>query len=71
MRGLILRVIAVVIEQPMEMHMRIHGRRTLRRILAALALAVISVIVDPRPTRAVEVGEPAPDYTLASKMGGE
>lgn len=51
--------------------MRIHGRRTFGRILVAMALAVISVIVDPQPTRAVEVGEPAPGFTLASTTGSD
>lgn len=47
------------------------GRRTFGRILMGMALAVTSVIVDPRPARAVEVGEPAPDFTLASTTGGD
>jgi peroxiredoxin Q/BCP len=37
----------------------------------AMALAVISVIVGPQPTGAVEVGEPAPGFTLASTTGGD
>ena len=51
--------------------MRIHGRRTFGRILVAMALAVISVTVGPQPTGAVEVGEPAPGFTLASTTGGD
>jgi len=51
--------------------MRIHGRRTFGRFLVAMALAVISVTVGPRPARAVEVGEPAPDFTLASTTGSD
>jgi peroxiredoxin len=41
------------------------GRRTCGRILAALA--VISVTVSP--ARAIEVGEPAPDFRLPSTVG--
>jgi len=41
------------------------GRRTCGRIL--VALAVISVTVSP--ARALEVGEPAPDFRLPSTVG--
>ena len=41
------------------------GRRTCGRILALLA--VISVTVSP--ARAIEVGEPAPDFRLPSTVG--
>ena len=49
--------------------MRIHGRRTFGRILVAMALAATSVTVGSRPAGAVEVGEPAPDFTLPSTTG--
>ncbi len=29
------------------------------------------VVIGPRPAGAVEVGEPAPDFTLASTTGGD
>ena len=51
--------------------MRIHGRRTFGRILVAMALTATSVTVGPRPAGAVEVGEPAPDFTLASTTDGD
>ena len=43
------------------------GRRTFGRIL--VALAVISVTVSP--ARAIEVGEPAPDFRLPSTFGND
>ena len=43
------------------------GRRTFGRIL--MALAVISVTVSP--ARAIEVGEPAPDFRLPSTFGSD
>lgn len=47
------------------------GTRTLGGVLLGAALAVCSVVIGPRPTMAVEVGEPAPDFTLASTTGGD
>jgi peroxiredoxin len=49
--------------------MRIPGRRALGRILVGVALTVTSVTVDPGLGGAVEVGEPAPDFTLLSTNG--
>lgn len=49
--------------------MRVLGRRRFGAILVAIALAATWVTVGPRPTGAVEVGEPAPDFTLASTTG--
>jgi len=49
--------------------MRVPGKRTVDRILVGIALAVTAVTIGPRPGRAVEVGEPAPDFTLASTSG--
>ncbi len=46
-------------------------RRTFGIVLLGTALAVLSVVVGPRPARAVEVGEPAPDFNLASTTGGD
>jgi hypothetical protein len=39
--------------------------------LLAAALAVSSVLGASRPVGAVEEGEPAPGFTLASTMGGD
>jgi peroxiredoxin len=39
--------------------------------MVAVALAASSLSVGPRPTGAVEAGEPAPDFTLASTTGGD
>ena len=47
------------------------GRQTAGRILLCMALPVISVTVGPHPAGAVEVGEPAPDFTLPSTTGGD
>ncbi len=44
-------------------------RRTLGVVLFGAALAMYSVIVGSRPAAAVEVGEPAPDFKLASTTG--
>jgi hypothetical protein len=51
--------------------MRIPGRRTLRRILVGMAamLMLPSVTIGPPTAGAVEVGEPAPDFTLPSTNG--
>ncbi len=43
--------------------------RMLGMLMFGTALAVCSVVVNPRPTAAVEVGEPAPDFTLPSTTG--
>ena len=48
------------------------NRRTLGMVLFGTALVVCSVVVvNPRPTAAVEVGEPAPDFTLPSTSGAD
>jgi len=47
------------------------NRRTLGMVLFGTALVVSSVVVNPRPTAAVEVGEPAPDFTLPSTIGAD
>jgi peroxiredoxin len=51
--------------------MRIFERRRFSLTLAAIALAATSVTVHPLPSKAIEVGEPAPDFTLASTTGGD
>jgi AhpC/TSA family len=43
--------------------------RTLGMVL--FGLAVCSVVVNPGPTAAVEVGEPAPAFTLPSTTGAD
>ena len=45
--------------------------RTLGMLMFGAALAVCSGVVDPGPTAAVEVGEPAPDFTLPSTTGAD
>jgi len=40
-------------------------------IVLAMALAAVSGAVGPRLVDALEVGEPAPDFTLASTTGGD
>jgi peroxiredoxin len=45
--------------------------RTLGMVLFGTALAVCSVVVNPRPTSAVEVGESAPGFTLPSTTGAD
>lgn len=51
--------------------MRIPGRRTFGRILVGMAamLMLPSVTIGPPTAGAVEVGEPAPDFTLPSTNG--
>jgi AhpC/TSA family len=46
-------------------------RRTFGAVLLGTALGMSSVVTSPRPARAVEVGEPAPDFTLASTTGSD
>jgi peroxiredoxin len=48
---------------------RILGKRTVARILVAIVLVVTSLTLGPRAGGAVEVGQPAPDFTLASTTG--
>jgi len=51
--------------------MRIADRARFVAALAALALAATSIVVVPRPAGAIEAGDPAPDFTLASTTGGD
>ncbi len=55
----------------LEAHMRVLSRRMLSWVLLGTALAVSSVLGASRPAGAVEVGEPAPPFTLASTTGGD
>jgi hypothetical protein len=52
-----------------EMRVTIPGRRTFGGILVGLALMAASITLAPRTGGAVEVGEPAPDFTLPSTNG--
>src|SRR2546422_2895417 len=45
------------------------NRRTLGMMLFGAALVVCAVVVNPAPAAAVEVGEPAPGFTLPSTTG--
>jgi peroxiredoxin len=40
-------------------------------VLLAIVLGLTAVAVGPGPARAVEVGEPAPAFTLASTTGAD
>ena len=51
--------------------MRVLRGRMLSWVLLGTALAVSSVLGASRPAGAVEVGEPAPAFTLASTTGGD
>jgi thioredoxin-dependent peroxiredoxin len=42
-----------------------------KRIVAALALIVVSIVAGSVPAVAVEVGQPAPDFKLPSTTGGD
>jgi len=46
-------------------------RRRLGVVLLAMALGMTVVTVGPEPARAVEVGQPAPDFTLAATTGSD
>jgi len=46
-------------------------RRTFRVVLLATVLGMTLVAVGSGPASAVEVGEPAPDFTLASTTGAD
>ena len=50
---------------------RTTGRLAPGRLVLGAALVVMSLSVPARPAGAVEVGEPAPDFTLASTTGGD
>jgi hypothetical protein len=45
--------------------------RTFGVVLLAAVLGMTLVAVGPGPARAVEVGEPAPTFTLAATTGGD
>lgn len=45
--------------------------RTFGVVLLATVLGMTLVAVGPGPARAVEVGEPAPDFKLPSTTGGD
>ena len=46
-------------------------RRTAARSVRILLFAIaVMMLIDARPTLAVEVGEPAPEFTMPSTMGG-
>jgi len=51
--------------------MEILERRKFGAILLGCALAILSVIVGAGPAAAVEVGEPAPEFTMPSTTGGD
>ena len=51
--------------------MEILERRKFGGILLGSALAVLSVVAGPGLAAAVEVGEAAPEFTLASTTGGD
>ena len=46
-------------------------RRTLGITLLGAALGMSQVVLNPRSAGAVEVGEPAPDFSLPSTTGGD
>jgi len=46
------------------------GSRTFGVVLLGTVLGMSLVAIGARPARAVEVGEPAPAFTLASTTGG-
>ena len=45
--------------------------RRLGVVLLAMVLGMTVVTVGPEPATAVEVGQPAPDFTLAATTGGD
>jgi hypothetical protein len=45
------------------------ARRTLGRVLLRAAFAVCSVVIGAGAAGAVEVGQPAPNFTLPSTLG--
>lgn len=51
--------------------MGIASRRAIGRTLVCVALAVASMTVGSPQAGAVEIGDPAPDFTLASTSGGD
>ena len=52
--------------------MMVLGRRgTFGWILVGATLAIASIVIGPGPAVAVEVGRPAPDFTLPGTMGAD
>ena len=47
------------------------GERRFGAILLGSVLAILSAALPPGPCWAVDVGEPAPGFTLASTTGGD
>jgi len=47
------------------------ARPILTRVLLATALVIVSALGICRPTAAVEVGQPAPAFTLPATTGGD
>lgn len=47
------------------------GRDAFGWILLAAALAIASIVTGPGPAMAVEVGQPAPDFTLPGTLGDD
>jgi hypothetical protein len=55
-----------------ETHMTTLATRAFGRILVgAAALAIVAIVGGPGPAVAVEVGQPAPDFTLPGTMGSD
>ena len=51
--------------------MRWFSRRTFGRVLLGSVLAVCSVVLGATDVPGVEVGQPAPDFTLPDTMGSD
>ena len=47
------------------------NRRTFGMVLLGASLGVAAVLIGHGPAWAVEVGQPAPDFSLASTTGGD
>jgi AhpC/TSA family protein len=56
---------------PGEIRMSTIARRTFGGVLASLALAMSSALVAPSRATAVDVGQPAPEFRLASTFGND
>ena len=54
-----------------EADMRVLSRRMHSWVLLGMVLVVSSVLGASRPAGGVELGEPAPPFTLASTTGGD
>ena len=51
--------------------MMVLGRGTFGWILVGATLAIASIVIGPGPAVAVEVGQPAPYFTLPGTMGAD